>query len=100
MTHRPGRYVLVDHRPVAEPDLLAWGRWLENADRHVADDSIGDARVSTVFLGLDHNLGGDRVELFETMIFGGDRDGECHRYATWDDALTGHRLVVATLETR
>ena len=53
------KYILNEnHDPVLCSDLMEWGRWLETADRHVAQDEIGDVRVSTVFLGLDHNFGG------------------------------------------
>jgi hypothetical protein len=54
--------------------------------------------VSTVFLSLDHNHGFHRDArpiLFETMIFGGQYDGECRRYPTLEEATTGHRLMVA-----
>lgn len=50
------RYILTeDHRVVPEPDLLTWARWFEDADRHVGQDWVGPYRISTVFLGLDHD---------------------------------------------
>ena len=70
---------------------------------HVADDTIGNVRVSTVFLAVDHNLFGDKPILFETMIFGGPLDEYMWRYSTWEEATEGHRLacdqVRATNET-
>lgn len=50
-------------------------------------------KVSTVFLGLDHNLYGP-PHLFETMIFGGEHDGYQERYSTWAEAETGHARTV------
>ena len=76
------------------PDLLTWGRWYETADRRVGNDVIGDTEVSTVFLGLDHNFGADKPILYETMVFGGELDGEQVRYATKAEALVGHAAMV------
>lgn len=90
-----GKYILRDKTVVPEPDLLTWGRWLETADRQVANTLVGDVRVSTVFLGLDHSFGDDRPPiLFETMVFGGSLEDEMDRYATWDEAEKGHAAMV------
>mgnify|MGYP001559166815 CR=1 FL=1 len=63
-------YILNDRGdPVAEPELMTWARWYEKAERHVACDTIGDAKISTVFLGIDHAFGGGGPVLWETMIF-------------------------------
>src|SRR5690606_31539414 len=62
-------------RPVPEPDLLAWGRWMEGADRTVARDEVNGILVSTVFLGLDHAFFGGPPLLWETMAFGPPLDG-------------------------
>ena len=89
------KYILEGKVAVRCDDLLAWGAWLENAVRHVADDTIGDVRISTVFLGLDHNWNpGGPPLLFETMIFGGDHDGDCERCSTWEQAEEQHRKAV------
>ena len=75
-------------------NLLRWAMWMETADqaRCVAVDEVGESiRVSTVFLGLDHNFGfGGAPILYETMVFGGPLDGEQERYATREEALRGH----------
>ena len=92
-------YILRGHTPVPCADLLAWAQWFENAAaRRVAQTKIGGARVSTVFLGIDHRHSGNGPPiLFETMIFGGARDGWQERYATWDDAQAGHARAVYML---
>lgn len=77
--------------------MITWARWLETADRHVAQDFLpGDVRVSIVFLGLDHGFDfkGPPI-LFETMIFGGEHDQYQDRYATRDEALAGHAKALA-----
>lgn len=90
------RYVLDnDGEPVAQPDLLKWAEWFETADRSVADDNIGDTRVSTVFLGLDHSLHGDPPMLYETMIFGGKHDEYQERCGNRVAALTMHDRAMA-----
>lgn len=107
-------YILVGHTPVPAADVLEWGRWYETADRRVAQDILPNdshsvdctcavcedgVRVSTVFLGLDHNFfpGGIPI-LFETMIFGGEHSDYQERYATWEQAEAGHRRVVQALK--
>jgi hypothetical protein len=93
-----GRYVLnAVGEPVVEPDLFAWARWFERGDevRRVAETVVGNARVSTVFLGLDHNFSRSGPPLlFETMVFGGDHDEYCDRYATRAEAEAGHAAAV------
>lgn len=89
-------YVLDENdNPVLEPDLLTWARWYETADRHVALTELDGIKISTVFLGVDHNFSTDGPPiLFETMIFGGEHDEECWRYATLGEAQAGHDEAV------
>lgn len=87
-------YILDNKRATPVADVMTWGRWLETADRKVARDEIGDVSVSTVFLGLDHNLGEGRPHLFETMIFGGEHDQFQVRCTTWDEAEEQHARAV------
>lgn len=88
-------YILKDKTPIVETDILTWAKWFKTASRHVKQENIGDVSVSTVFLGLDHNFceTGEPI-LFETMIFGGEHDGYCDRYSTWEEAEKGHDTVV------
>jgi hypothetical protein len=100
-----GQYVLDEQgNAVPATGLLSWARWLEEYERHVADDQIGEARVSTVFLGLGHgwhflqsNPLTYKPVLWETMIFGGPYDLQCWRYTSKEDALEGHRRAVQML---
>ena len=84
-------YILDGKTPVRAVSVEDWGRWFEDAERHVADLRDGDIRVSTVFLGIDHQWGSGPPKLFETMVFGGPLDGEQNRCSTWEQAEEMHR---------
>ena len=73
-------------------DVLEFGRMFEdNEARRVDYTVVGDAHVSTVFLGLDHGFEkGKKPVLFETMVFGGYYDEEQERYCTAEEARMGH----------
>lgn len=79
--------------PQACPDLLEWARWFETAERHIGDTTIGDSRISTVFIGIDHSFGYGPPLLFETMVFGGPMNEFQDRYTTRAEALAGHESV-------
>ena len=82
------------HTPVP-CDYLVWARWLEGngASRVVARTGFAAARVSTVFLGLNHSYGDGPPLLFETLVFDGPLDGEMDRYSTWAEAEAGHEAM-------
>lgn len=93
------RYILKDGVPIPESDLLTWAKWLESEDnRRVAYTEIGDARISTVFLGVDHAFGGGAPVLFETMVFGGSLDEHMQRYYTLEEAMIGHERIVEAVK--
>ncbi len=63
-----------------------------------AEDHVDGVRVSTVFLGRDHDFTGlGKPILWETMIFGGEWDGYQERYTSQEAAIEGHARVVASL---
>ncbi len=89
-------WILDGHEPV-EATLEEWGKWFEGGHnyRKVALTDRGSIRISTVFLGIDHDFGGSGPPiLFETMIFGGEHDEYQERYTTWDQAEAGHKRAV------
>jgi hypothetical protein len=91
-------YILEGHE--AKPcDAMTWGKWFEKNDRHVADEKIGDVRISTVFLGLNHSFDNGEPLLFETLVFGGELDQEMDRYFTWEQAETGHKKMVERVKS-
>jgi hypothetical protein len=89
------RYILKGREPAPERSLIRWGMWMTDADRHVGLSEQGDVKVSTVFLGLDHQFGDGPPLLFETMAFVADDSVGCERYSTWAEAEAGHRRWVA-----
>ncbi len=85
------QYILKNKKPVECSDIIQWGNWMGKNGRHIADTEKGNIRVSTVFLGIDHNWRSSVPILFETMIFGGKYDQEQWRYCTWKEAEEGHK---------
>jgi hypothetical protein len=87
--------------PVCEPDLITWGTWFETANRHVRETWLVARTtrqavcVSTVFLGMDHQImhGGPAL-LFETMVFAAPALSDiCERCSTWPEAEAQHAEV-------
>lgn len=62
--------------------------------QHINETYIGDMRVSTVFMSLDHEWGDGPPILFETMVFGGPLDQAQERYSTKQEAIEGHEKWV------
>lgn len=89
-------YILEGHKPVPCSDLARFGQWFETADRKVAYTVVGDVRVSTVFLGMDHQFGEGEPLLFETMVFPKNNwnDLYCARCSTWEQAEAQHAEAV------
>ena len=96
-------YYLNEDHTYTPCDLMTWSNqseklWKENK-KHVADEDVNGKRVSTVWLGLDHNfLGiGSKPLLFETMVFDKPSTGQdiyMDRYTTWDEAVDGHKKAI------
>ncbi|MBI2748010.1 MULTISPECIES: hypothetical protein [Comamonadaceae] len=96
-------YKLDGRRAVLCDSMVEWSAWYEVADRRVAETWIDDVRISTVFLGLDHNpVPGADPALFETMVFADDTTHEMRRYFIWEEAEAGHaemaELIRAEME--
>ena len=86
--------------PMEELNEAGWKQ-----DRTVQKDKVTaegvDITVSTMFLMIDHSWEDDGVPiLFETMIFGGERDGYQERYATWDEAVEGHQKALDLVQNK
>lgn len=93
-------YILLPDHTVKVVPLMEWAQWFEwtytgKHDRKVEKTQITDGvEVSTMFLWLDHQFGVGPPILFETMIFGWEHDQYTERYATWDEAVAGHKKAV------
>ena len=81
-----------------EITLEEWMALMERTDSKKEDgyyrigyDEKKGIRISTVWLGMNHNhyLGGPPL-IFETMIFGGEHDQYQERYSTLEEAQEGH----------
>ncbi len=86
-------YILKDKKPILCSDIMEWAKQWESSDRIVKQDTIGDVKISTVFLGLDHSFGDGPPLLFETIIFGGAHDEYQDRYTTYEEAEAGHEVA-------
>lgn len=90
-----------DGKPI---DSEEFDRLFSDMDyRRVGETIIGDIKISTVWLGVNHNFGSEGPPLiFESMIFGGNDDlNECQwRYPTFAEAMIGHCKLIKLVQTR
>ena len=83
-----------------EPESATTEQWIEWCKKYpcrkvVGRTKIGETFISTVFLGLDHDWGGGRPVLWETMIFSKDANNQyMDRYTSLDQAVFGHEKTV------
>lgn len=91
------KYILDGKKAVPCEDLIEWAKMFEESNRIVKQEEIGDVKVSTVFLGVDHYFGDGPHEplIFETMIFGGEHNDYQTRCSTWEQAEEMHKKAVA-----
>jgi len=94
-----GHYLLQPDHTVKRVSLI---EYLDNwaVDRLLFVTQVGDASVSTIFLGIDP---GEKFRrgaplLFETMIFGGRHDHFQMRWPSYDAARIGHHQIVQNLQ--
>lgn len=99
------KYILIGKTPKKSSNVTDWGRWFQNNSTNciVGSDTKNGVRVSTVFLGLDHNFnprltGEVKPILFETMIFGGKYNQYQERYSTWEEAEIGHKKALEMIK--
>lgn len=76
--------------------LMQWAALFEQLEyRRVRSTmTASGARVSTVWLGLDHGWGDGPPVIFESMVFLAGKDIDQDRYATEADAIAGHDALV------
>lgn len=84
-------YILDGKKPIRCNDFIRWA-WYCRPNRQVANRKVNGVRVSTVFLGINHEFREDkRPILFETMIWIDGKPGNFQqRYSTWKEAEDGH----------
>lgn len=83
-----------DGKPVS---MEKWVTLFEHRQQVAKTTLPGGIRVSTVYLGVNHNWDPEGPPLiYETMVFGPDRfrDIDMARYTTREQAEAGHRTMV------
>lgn len=79
-------------QPISEDE---WLRRLGSPGVKVEHTMVREARISTVWLGLDHSHGDGLPLIFETMVFGLEGEGAPRwRYSTEVEAIDGHWSAV------
>ena len=85
--------------PFSTDEYLARAANRDPLWRQVARSEVGEVKVSTVFLALDHGWeAGAAPVVFETMIFGGAHSDDQWRCSTWAEAEAQHTAAVALVE--
>jgi len=116
--HRKTKVLVIVERKLLTPAGAVWGvlavrkglrpgqimisrqeldeKYRRKNDRQTAETNTFGYRISTVFLGLDHNFTGEGPPvLWETMVFPELPSGEIQkRYSSHEDALAGHEKIV------
>jgi hypothetical protein len=93
-------YMLIDGEVVRAESMEQFIEWqityYSQPDRAIARTYIGEVKVSTVFLFIDHGWprSGTEPTVFETMIFGGKYDEKTWRYTSLEAAMQGHERAV------
>ena len=92
-------YILEGRTVVPVDNVEEWAR--RGRPCVVAQENVGNRRVSTVFLGMDHSFNGSHA-LFETMIFPQDswREEYCERCSTYEEAEAMHAKAVASMHAK
>jgi hypothetical protein len=81
-------------------DIIEWAVRFEGKQDIVAYTVIKNIKISTVFLGFDHNTGpiGPPI-LWETMISNDLNSSEYQvRYTSYKDAVEGHLKAIQTVD--
>ena len=85
-------YILESKEPVRTEDMIKWAEWFEKEENwYVAKDIINNSQIITFFQGL---ITEGLPKLFQTMVIGGELDGEYMQYSTWTEAEDGHKGMV------
>lgn len=110
----PQHAILTEGGEVQACSLLSWAYWLEQnrAQRIIKQEDLPHGyRISTVFLGLNHQYHPKMSPLwFETMVFEPSdgklspltgkihklgQEATCQRYSTLEEARAGHEMIKA-----
>lgn len=91
-------YILNKDHTYRKASVVEYCQWDTDYEpeskKRVAMYESQDFTISTVFLGLDHSGGVGNPIVFETLVMGGDLDGNMNRYSTWEEAVEGHNRMI------
>jgi hypothetical protein len=81
-------------------DFEIWAHWFyedreHGSKRRVALSETSEFAVSTMFLQFGFDVDVPTPLFFETHVFGGAYDDYEEHYATYDEAVLGHKRIVA-----
>lgn len=94
-----GYYILNDKGEVESTTIDQWGIWMNNPNNVIIkQEYIGNAFISTVFLGISYGVVMGKPLFYETMIFGGEHDSYQVKYTSKEEALEGHKKAVALVK--
>jgi len=82
---------------VPAKDVVEWMSWQQSvrSSKILFRDVIGTIEVSTTFTGINYSPDDQQPpQVWETMIFGSQYDNTVSRYATKEEASTGHKKIV------
>jgi len=83
---------------VVEATEEEWKEWILRHvhDLHIANDLIRGIRISTVFVGIPLSAQlGKPTTFFQSKVTGGKLDGRIEHFATYKDAIEGHKKICA-----
>lgn len=84
-------------------DVAEWGKSFEkgvDSKKHRVNETfINKVRISTVFLGIDHQWGDGPPLIYETMVFGGKHDEYQNRCSNWEQAEKMHDEAVRMVKS-
>ena len=95
-------YILRGKEVVKVNSVMKWAKYMEEENRLLFQEDVGNYWVSTVFLGLDYNFDFSIEPLiFETMVFIRDAEGVVNysevyldRYSNYEETKKGHKKAV------
>ncbi len=99
-----GHYILDKDHHIQRVTLDEWAKFFASGKHVIKQETVNGVLVSTVFLGIYYNASRKDAPptplMFETMLLSEQQKGLdqfCERYATYDEALKQHKLIVAAL---
>ena len=83
-------------------EMKKWSQIWNSQERFLAQDEVNEYFVSTVWLGMNHNVEGGEPLIFETMTFAQGEDKKFDEYqwhySTKEEALAGHAHAIALIK--